>query len=163
MDSDDFGDLDHGEWLELSDSMFQEIALAFDDFLSNPSNGILALMEALDEEFARSNFVSNILPSFRRRFRIRQQILIRIRNSEVREVIALGRYHPFVAHLRGGHFGLNITGIISRELPPGSRIQPGDPLGNPLGVSRRNAEVPGNLRETMLGEGLEMIAQNAIF
>src|SRR5205823_5310036 len=55
----DLGYLNHGQWFEERDPLFHELALTAHDFTGDVENGLLALVQALDEKFSRANFFTD--------------------------------------------------------------------------------------------------------
>lgn len=60
VDADHLGDLNHGHGLEEGDAVFHEVALAFDDLLGDAGDGVLTLVDALDEEFPGADLLADV-------------------------------------------------------------------------------------------------------
>jgi len=115
VDPDDFGDLDHGQGLEVSDAFLHEFALPIDDLGGDVADGLLALVEAFDEEFPGADLFADILANFGGRIRLRHQILVSVADAQMRDLLIIGGDEEIFARLDHEHFRQNVLIVIGEE------------------------------------------------
>jgi hypothetical protein len=163
VDADDFGDLDHGHGAEMGDAMFHEVALALHDFLGDAGDGVLALVDALDEEFPGADFFPDVFANLGRGFGLAEEILVGVADPEVGDVVGVGGDDEFVTIAGDGDLGDDEGIVIRGDGEAGAWIEEGDVFGGFLGFTGGDAEVTGDFGEPTFAEGFEVVLEDAVF
>ena len=87
--ADGLGDLHHGHRLEGGAAELEEILLPLDDLVGDVRDGLLALVDALDEEFAAADFVADVVLHLGAAAVLRHQVLVGVADAQVRDLVAV--------------------------------------------------------------------------
>ncbi|MEY2598792.1 MAG: hypothetical protein RLZZ142_1051 [Verrucomicrobiota bacterium] len=78
VDADGIGDLHHGHGAQGGGTHLEELALSGDDFVGDIGDGLLALVDAFDEELAAADFVADVVLDLVSAVILRHQVLVGI-------------------------------------------------------------------------------------
>ena len=67
--------------------MFEKVALPRNDLLRDIGNGLLALMDRSDEEFAAPDFVADVIFDFAAVIALRDDVLVDVADPQMRDLL----------------------------------------------------------------------------
>ena len=143
--------------------MLKKLRLAGDNFLGDFQNGILPLMNALDQKIAVPNLPANVFPDILGITRLCHQIFVGIANTQLRHLFAVRGDLPTIvlpAYKNLGH-NILIRGFLKGTARP--RIQVANVLRNILHLINPHTQGTGNLRKTAAAQGFHVIFHHLIF
>ena len=163
VDADDLGDLRHVHGLQMRDALFHELALAFHDFPRDVQDGLLALVEAFDEEFSGADFFANVILHLGGISALRHEVLVGVADAQVRNLLVVGRHHEIVAGLLHENLGQNILVGVRQERPARTRLQARDAGERGLDFLDGLAGAARDFRDAPLAQLVHEVADDAIF
>lgn len=161
VDANDVGDLGHGEGAELGDAVVEEVALGMDDFGSDVEDGLLALVDAFDEEHAGADFVADVGFDFGSGAGIFHELPVMLADVEMGDLVVVDDYDVVVLEFLDDDFGEDVAGGIGGEAPSGFGLEGSDEFGGLLDVFEGEFEEAGEVVEFSGAEGGEVVADEA--
>ncbi len=89
MHADRICDLHHRHRLEERRPSLEKLALPFHDLVGNVGNGLLTLMDRLDQKFAAPDLVANVILHFAAVAVLRHDVFVGIADAQVRNLFAV--------------------------------------------------------------------------
>ena len=163
MDADDIGDLRHGHRFEVRDALVHEVALALDDLLPDVGDGLLPLVQALDEKFSGADFFADVILHLGIVFALRHQVFIDVADAEMRHVVVVGGDGEILTHFGHEDFGRDVLLGIRQKGATRPRFKPGDLGERFLNFIHVTAGAARDFRNAALAEGFHEVADNAVF
>ena len=163
MDSDGVGDGGHIERAEGGGAESHEVLLTFDDFFGDALDGLLALVDAADEEFARADFVADVAADVVAFAGFGHDVLVEIADAEAGELafvhgdgVAAGL--PFDVDVWGDELARG-----GAEGACGARVELSDDGGGAVDVGDIDGETAGDVRVAFVCEVVEVLGDDAAF
>src|SRR5579862_239038 len=163
MHADDLGDLHHRHRLEGDGASFEELLLPRDDLVRDVRDGLLPLVDALDEEFAAADFVADVVLHVVAVAFLGHQVLVGVADAEVGYLVAVEGDGEVVADFLDVHIRQDVVVRVGGEYLARLRVEGGDEVRAPLHLLDGGAEAAGDLREAPFAEVVEVVGDDAVF
>ncbi len=157
----DVGDLRHGERAELVHALLEEVALDLEDLAGDALDGLLALLDGVDDELAGAHALAEVVALLLGEGAPGDHLLVCIRNPETRDVVVVEVDLPLVLVLFDGDVGHDDAVVVVGELAAGGGVEAADLLDGVLHVVEVDAGLARDLGDAAAGEELEVVAHDA--
>jgi hypothetical protein len=161
VDADDFGDLIHGEGLEVGDAVVKEVALALYNFGGDVVDGLLALVEALDEEFSGADFFFEVFFEFGVVAVVGEEVFVGVADAQAGNGFVVHDDDPVVTVFLDAEFGLDdVLFVVGAEAGAGTGLKGGDELGGLLDAVEGDFEGAGDFLVFFAAEFGEVVGDD---
>ena len=162
MDADGFGDGGHVQGAEVGGAGFEELALVADDFVGDCLDGLLALMDGADEEFAAADFFANVLADVLAAADLAEDVFVGVADAEVGQVVIVHDGDPFFALLFDDDVGIDVGVGGDGEALGGAGVEGADEVGGAGDLLDGYAEAAGHDGVAFVGEVFEVLFDEAV-
>ena len=162
MDADGFGDGGHVEGAEVSGAGFEELTLVADDFVGDFLDGLLALMDGADEEFAAADFFADVLADVLAAADLAENFFVGVADAEVGELVIVHDGDPFCALLFDDDVGVDVGVGGDGEALSGTGVEGADEVSGAGDLLDGDAEAARHDGVAFVGEVFEVLFDEAV-
>ena len=114
---DGFRDLGHGHGPKLGTPFLEEISLPVEDSPSDPFDGVLSLVDGIDQKLTCSHLITDVFLFLGREGSLADQFLVGFIDFEARDIVVVQTDDPFSAHPFDDRIGGYRQVVVLREPP----------------------------------------------
>lgn len=157
VDADGLGDSGHVQGAKVGGAGFEELALVADDFVGDFLDGLLALMDGADEEFAAADFFADVLADVLAAANLAEDVFVGVADAEIGEVVIVHDGDPFFALLFDDDVGVDVGVGRGGEALGGAGVEGADEVGGAGDLLDGDAEAAGHDGVALVGEVFKVL------
>ncbi len=142
-------------------ALLEKVALDLQDLAGDALDGLLALLDGVDDELARAHAFTEVVALLLGEGAARDHLLVGIRDAETGDVVVVEDYLPLSLVLLDHDVGHDHAIVVVGELAAGRGIEATDFLDGLLHVVHVRAGFAGDLGDATAGAQVEVVADDS--